>query len=188
VSALVCWQVLLFAIGGRQAYMRSIAADKATDFSHPAAHARVDILVHHLNFLAEQFAPEWVSPCLPLLQAHYESLWAEDLAQLVNDGIEYARYTFDEEGPHKNVGRVRSFIKGGQIRFVPSTFSKLERFFLAPLLLEAEHVGWDAAIQSRVQEHMQYLETFRLNDRPIILQLGRRLHDVNIRLISEARP
>lgn len=183
-SCLTCWQVLLLALGYRQQYMQAIAGDD--NFSHPVAAARIDVLIHHINFLAETFAPQWRSPALGMFNAQYQSLWATDLKKLMQDGIEYVRYAFDEDGPEINVGRIRSFT-GGPVPHVPSALSKLGEHFLGPLLLDARRIGWDKAVQNRRKEHIKYLETFRLNGRPICLQLGKRLRDVNIRLISEDR-
>jgi hypothetical protein len=185
-SVLTCWQVLLFALGNRQQYMRWIAGDDAEDFSHPVAPTRMDVLIHHVNSLAETFAPEWQSSALTHLRAQYESLWASDLKTLLMDAIEYVRYAFDEDGPDINVGRIHTFT-GGPVPRNPSQLSKLGQLFLSPFLSTVRQIGWDSAVRKSRGEYTKFFATFRLNEKPICLQLGKRLRKVNMRLISEDR-
>jgi hypothetical protein len=65
--------------------------------------------------------------------------------------------------------------------------AKLHKNLLEPLLIRSAELGWDAAVRERQGENSAYLETFRLSDEPIILKLGKRLHEVNVRFISEDR-
>jgi hypothetical protein len=186
-SALTCWQLLLFALGHRQQYMRAISGAAATaDFSHPVAAARIDVLIHHINYLAEDFDPEWQSPTLSLFHAQYERLWGSDLEAMLLDGVEYVRYGFDQNGPHVNIGKVTTFT-GGPVPFTGSALEKLGQYFLDPALLDAERLGWDQAVRSRSQEYVDFFNTFRVNDEPIIIQLGARLRAIHLRLISEDR-
>ena len=187
VDGLACWQHVLYPIGWREQYMRAIAgeADIAA-FSHPTAHTRMDLVLHHINYLAEEFAPDWQSPALGRFKAHYDSLWAADLAELV-DGIQYVRYAFDEEGPHVNIGKIHTFT-GEPVPFYPSALSKLEKNFLRPFLAEVRRIGWDRAVENGKERYIEYFETFRLNDRPIMLELGGRLHDINLKRTFSISP
>ena len=105
---------------------------------------------------------------------------------MVEDGIEFVRYAFDEDGPHINIGRIRTFT-GSPVPYVPSALSKIGTFFLGPFLAATERVGWDRAVEDRKSDHIKYFETFRLNDRPIMMELGQRLRLIKLRLISEDR-
>lgn len=184
---LTCWQHLLYVIGWRELYMRSNTGKAdVTTFSHPSAHIRMDVIMYHINFIAEEFTSDWQSPAIGRLFSHYQSLWASDLAGLVQDGIEYVRYAFDEDGPHINIGRLFT-LRGEPIPFVPSALSKLGKNFLSPFLAETERTGWDRAVEKGREQYLKYFETFRLNGRAIILELGKRLHDINLRIISEDR-
>jgi hypothetical protein len=187
-SCLDCWQLLLFALGRRQDYMRAISEEApSAEFSHPAAHARVDLMIHHLNALAEEFEPEWESEALTLLRNHYMALWDKRLRSLLDDATEYVRYGFDGSGPNLNVGQVWSFAKNLPVPHVPTAYEKLQAHFLEPFLAGAEARGWDGAVSADAAEHRVYLETFRLNDQPIVIMLGKALHDLGIRFISEPR-
>jgi hypothetical protein len=186
-DTLACWQLPLFAMGWREQYLRRSAGDvESVRHSHPAAHGRMDVIALHFNFLGDEFAPEWRSPAMGRFLEHYQSLWASDLAQLLAEGIEYVRYAFDEEGPH--LGHADRYLASGDpLPFTPSAMVKLKRHLLEDFLHDAQTLGWDQAARLNRDRHTNYVQTFRLNDRPILLELGRRLHSIPLRLTSEDR-
>ncbi|AOY97587.1 hypothetical protein BKK79_37260 (plasmid) [Cupriavidus sp. USMAA2-4] len=186
-EGLTVWQLLLWAVGSRESYTHVISG--TSDFmshSHPTAHIRMDIVVHHLDHMAEEYAPEWLSPALGKLRSSYESIWASDLASKLSQGVEYVRYAFDEDGPEINVGRTWTFT-GKPVQCHPSTLSRLREQFLDPLLEKIELKGWDKAVDDHLDEHLAYLRTFGVNEVPTLLQLGMRLRKIGVRLISEDR-
>ncbi|CAD6549733.1 hypothetical protein LMG27952_04895 [Paraburkholderia hiiakae] len=186
-SAIECWQLVLFAIGSRERYVRAISEVREIEsVSHPQDHVRMDVLAHHLDHIALDFVPDWQSHAVGLLHIHYQSLWAADMRSLLDDGVEYVRYAFDEDGPHINDGRLRTFT-GQPVRYSPSALSKLKAEVMDPFLTRAEQIGWDKAVSERQKEDCWFFGTFKLNGVPIILKLGRRLRDVGVRLISEDR-
>ncbi len=91
--------------------------------------ARVILVIHHINFLAEAFASEWKSSTLTLLSAQFKLLWAKELKHLLRDRI--------------LTGGEISTSTGEPITHPPSAFSKLGEHFLGPLLLDAKRIGWD---------------------------------------------
>lgn len=187
-ESLNCWQLVLFAVGNRQDYLRAIADETWESSSHPPAATRVDVLIHHLNFFAEEYDPDWKSPTIPRLKKHYDGLWAKDLLALLNEAIEYVRYAFDDERAQLQDGRV-VWTLGDEAAspLQPSVLTKLQRYFLEPFLHQASLIGWREAVQVDRKRYLNWLRTFRLNDKPIILALSERLHSLGIRLISEDR-
>jgi hypothetical protein len=186
-EGLTVWQLLLWAVGNRESFM--LAHSGSSDFvshSHPAAHIRMDVVVHHLDHMADEYAPEWRSPALGNLRLSYESIWASDLASILILAIDYVRYAFDEEGPDINVGRVQTFT-GEPVPYRPSALSRFWEQFLDPLVVAIRLKGWDKAVDDQLDEHRAYLSTFRVNDEPVLLKLGARLRKIGVRLISEER-
>ncbi|GGF00431.1 hypothetical protein GCM10011611_02540 [Aliidongia dinghuensis] len=100
---------------------------------------------------------------------------------MVGEVIEYVRYAFDEEGPHINPGRIVTFIKGMDVQAKPSALTKFGKYFLEPFLQQSELIGWREAGQQNSNEYIDYIKTFRLNGRPIILELAERLHGIGVR-------
>jgi hypothetical protein len=188
VDGLGCWQHVLFAMGRREKYIHGIMGEAdITRLSHPDAHTRMDVVVHHINYLAEEFAPAWVSPALARFKTQYDSLWSADLQKLISDGINYVRYAFDEEGPHINEGRILTFT-GGPVQYSPSALTKLKTRFLDTFLAQAERIGWDNAVDEGKAKYTKWFETFKVNDRFIVLELGKRLREIKLRLISKDDP
>jgi hypothetical protein len=186
-SSLCAWQLLLFSIGMREVYLRAASGSPVDDpnQTHPIAHARADVLLHHLDHLAFEFAPGWRSQELTKLNRHYLSLWQKDLRALIDSAVEYVRYGFDAVDPSD--GRPDTHY-GAAVQPTPSALGKLDRHLVRPLLERAAQVGWRTAVRDHAEAANRFLETFRLNDQPILLQLGRRLRAIDVRFISEDRP
>jgi hypothetical protein len=180
VSCLSLWQLALLSLGFRQEYVRAVS--NQPDSTHPSAHVRMDVLIHHINHFAETYAPEWRSETITIFRKQYELMWQPEMLELIHDGIEYVRYGFDGEGPDINPGKVRSFAKGMPVPTIPSALEKLRRYFLEPFLKRVDIVGWDGAIRESEKEHREYLSTFQLNSEPIILKIGLALYNVGLRL------
>lgn len=181
-ASLTCWQLLLFALGRRERYLRATAGQPHdASMSHPPDHLRIDVLVWHLECMAQEHAPQWRSGALALLKRHYESIWAVDLASLVNEGIEYVRYGFERSGDNP---REQSFALG-PVPANPSAIEKMNENLMGPLLADARDSGLSEAMKARRSEDRAYLRTFKLNGEPILMTLGERLRQVGIVFTSE---
>jgi hypothetical protein len=181
---LTVWQLVLFALGTQQDYLLRIDGASDADFDHPRGHMRLDIMIFHINYFAEAFAPDWTSPGLTRFKAHYDQLWSKDLQTLIGTGIELVRYAFDEEGPHRS--ELQTFT-GAPAPPRGSALARFHEFALGPFLDTVRATTWSGAtleLRSKLSEH---LRSWTVNDQPVLAQLGIALHDVGIRLISEGR-
>lgn len=182
-ASLTAWQLVLFAVGWRQQYMRatSTSAPEEAD-GHPTAHIRMDVLVRHIEHVAMDFAPDWRSGAVTTLQESYESLWALDVRPLLDDAIDYCRYSFDPS--HAGDGW-KSFTADGERPSSPSALAKLEQYFVRPMLERAKSESLTMAMRETHRNEPDYLATYSFNSRPILVELGRRLRKVGIRFVSE---
>jgi hypothetical protein len=113
---------------------------------------RIDSLVHHIEKLALDFAPDFRSSSVGLLQKQYQKTWSSSFFQKWADATEFVFYTIDnepiapgEEGrPHPLTGE----------RYWPGVMRRLLEDFATPAVRlittrpdrEVE-IAWDLALR-----------------------------------------
>lgn len=187
-DAISIWQVILWIIDWKQRMSLKQKSDAAIpQLSHPPSKLRFDFLIYHTFKLAAEHLPPEVNIPLGMAFQHAATIWGKDMEKVMAETIEYSFYGFDEDSDRVNVGKLHSFVADGHIPYHPSAFEQIRRQILQDFIPNATASGWDNASKEIQPRFKQFIDTYKLNERPIVRELGEQLHEIGLRLVSEDR-